>query len=338
MQNFNLPENNMIKLSSGVFAGVENYFRYPGGELEGIKLSERNTLVTRAGELVPAYTETHRRKNKYSVEFHKSGAIKAVALNETQKIQTPIGEFPAELVTFFESGELNRFFPLDGKISGLWSEEEEKKLAVPLSFELPFTSFTAIIGGVAFYRSGNIRSVTLFPGEAVDIATKYGEIRARIGFSLYESGKLESLEPAVPVTIQTPVGALAAFDPNAIGVNADSNSLAFDGDGNVTALTVAHNRVAARTEDGRRLMFVPREVVNPLDNETMITVGLKISFDYAVDAVTFDDGIKETTTLPMSRSSFTVAAHTGPMPAMCSPSGCATCSLGCASHDVNKIK
>jgi len=326
LQNFNLSGNGVIELLNDIFVGVDSHYCYPGGELEGVKLSARNVLATQAGELVPAYTETHRRKNKYSVEFHKSGAVKAVALDEVQEIYTPIGEFPAEMVTFFESGELNRFFPLDGKITGLWSEEEEKKLAVPLSFNLPFTSFTAIIGGVAFFRSGDIRSVTLFPGEVVEIETAYGKIRARTGFSLYESGKLESLEPATPTIIQTPIGAIAAFDPNAVGVNADSNSLVFDEDGKVIALTTAHNRVAARTEDGRLLMFAPREVVNPLDNETMITVGLRISFDYGAGAVVFDDTIK----LPISSSGFTVTAHTGPASAMCSPSSCASCSLGCA--------
>jgi len=325
LQNFNLSKNGIIELLNDMFVGVESYFCYPGGELEGVKLSERNVLATQAGELVPAYTETHRRKNKYSVEFYKIGAIKAVALDEVQEIYTPIGEFPAEMVTFFESGELNRFFPLDGKISGFWSEADEKKLAIPLSFNLPFTSFTAIICGVAFYKNGDIRSITLFPGEVVEIETTYGKIRTRIGFSLYESGKLESLEPAVPVIIQTPIGAIAAFDPNAIGINADSNSLVFDEDGKVTALTTAHNRIAAQTEDGRLQMFIPREVINPLDNETMITEGLRISFDYGADAVVFDDGIK----LPITGSNFTINAHTEPTSAMCNPSSCASCSLGC---------
>ncbi|MDR0320926.1 MAG: hypothetical protein LBI28_05435 [Treponema sp.] len=239
MKNFNLLENKLLQLPSGVFAGVESYACYPDGELEGIKVSEKNMLVTHVGELVPSYTETNRRKNKYSVEFYKDGMIKAIALNEVQEIQTPIGEFPAELVTFFETGELNRFFPLDGKISGMWSEQEEKALTIPLSFDLPFCSFTAIISGIAFYKSGNIRSITLFPGETVRIATKYGEISTRNGFSLYESGKLESLEPATPTFIKTSTGVLNAFDPDAVGINADVNSLVFDEAGEVIALNPA---------------------------------------------------------------------------------------------------
>jgi antitoxin component YwqK of YwqJK toxin-antitoxin module len=239
MQNFNLLEKNILQLPSGVFAGVESYACYPSGELEGVKLSEKNMLVTHIGELVPSYIETNRRKNKYSVEFYKNGMVKAIALNEVQEIQTPIGEFPAELVTFYETGELKRFFPLDGQISGIWSEQDEKALAIPLSFDLSFTSFTAIISGVAFYQSGNIRSVTLFPGETISIKTEFGEILTRNGFSLYESGKLESLEPAAPTLIKTPAGRLNAFDPNAVGIHADVNSLVFGEDGDVIAYNPA---------------------------------------------------------------------------------------------------
>jgi hypothetical protein len=242
-------DNKTLKLASGSFTGVESYVCFPSGELEGIKLSEKNTILTHAGELVPAFTETNRRKNKYSVEFYKSGMIKAVALDEVQEISTPIGEFPAELVTFFQTGELKRFFPLDGKISGMWSEAEEKALGIPLSFEFPFTSFSAIISGVAFYKSGRIRSVTLFPGETISIKTKYGDIPTRNGFSLYESGSLESLEPASPVQIKTPGGTITAFDPNAVGINADLNSLVFEEDGAFRSFTVTENRLSFYIEE-----------------------------------------------------------------------------------------
>jgi hypothetical protein len=327
MQNFNLPENGMIQIAGCALAGVESYSCYPDGELLGVKLAKKNTLVTHAGELIPAYTETHRRKNKYSVEFYQSGMIKKIALNEMQEVQTPLGELPAELVTFFETGELKRVFPLDGKISGMWSEQEEKALGIPLSFELSFTAFTAVISGIAFYRSGVIRSITLFPGETAPVTMKYGEIIARNGFSLYESGKLESVEPSAPFLIQTPIGALRAFDPNAAGVNADINSLAFDEAGKIIALTTVHNRIAARIENEKPLLFAPREVVNPLDGESMITEGLKISFDYDTDTVQFTEG-ENNTILLISGCAFTITAHSAST-LMCSPADCAACSLGC---------
>jgi len=321
VRNFELLDDNTIQLPQGVFAGVESYFCYPGGELEGIRLSEKNMLVTHAGELVPAFTETHRRKVKYSVEFYKNGMVKAVALEEQQEINTPIGEFPAELVTFFETGEIKRFFPLDGKISGMWTEEEEKGLAFPLTFDLPFTKFTAIISGVGFFKSGDIRSITLFPGETVTVGTIYGDITARIGFSLYESGELESAEPSEPFALKTPIGVITAFDPNADGINADDNSLVFDKDGRVIRLTTVHNRIAVQTDGERLLTFAPREVISPLDGETKITEGLTIAFDYAADTVTFGGGV-----FPVSGCGFTVVQPNFAA-GFCSPSDCANCSL-----------
>jgi len=308
MRNFNLLGNDTIQLPSGVFAGVESLVCYPSGELEGIRLSKKNMLITHIGELIPAYNETYRRKTKYSVEFYKCGMVKAVALDEMQEIQTPIGEFPAELVTFFETGELKRFFPLDGKISGMWSEVEEKSLAIPLSFELPFTAFAAIISGVAFYKNGGIRSITLFPGESALITTKYGEILARNGFSLHESGELESLEPFKRTEVQTPIGLLTAFDPHAVGINADSNSLVFDRIGRIISLTTVHDRVVAQMADRRSVSFGPREIVNPLDNESMITMGQRISFDYGTHTVTFADG-KSKATLSIPECEFVISAY-----------------------------
>ena len=327
MRNFDLLDNNIIELASDVLAGVENYSCYPGGELLGVNLSKKNILAASAGEFIPAYTENHRRKNKYSVEFYQSGMIKKIALDAVQEVWTPLGELPAELVMFYETGELKRIFPLDGKISGMWSEQEEKALAIPLSFELPFTMFTAIIGGIAFFKSGGIRSITLFPGETIAITTNYGEIKTRNGFSLYESGKLESLEPSAPFVIQTSIGAITAFDSGAVGINADINSLAFDENGNIIALTTVNNSVEARTADGR-LLFSPRETVNPLDDESLITEGLKILFDYNADTVKFIEGEKETI-LPIHGNDFAITAHTA-LSFFCG-ADCASCSLGCKS-------
>ncbi|MDR2295828.1 MAG: hypothetical protein LBD95_03435, partial [Clostridiales Family XIII bacterium] len=286
MRSFHLSSDAAaMGLPCGTLVGVKSCSRYASGEPEGLRLSKRNKLRTRVGELVPAYTETHRRKPKPSVEFYRSARIKAVALEERQEIRTPLGAFPAERVTFFETGELRRFFPLDGKISGFWSEEEERALAVPLHFDLPVARFDAIIGGACFYRSGRVRSITLFPGERIAVCTAQGEIAVRNGFSLHESGALASLEPAEPTEIKTPIGRIVAFDPDAVGINADSNSLAFDVRGRVTALRTVQNRVAVRTPDGRRRVFSPQEVINPLDGETMIPSGLDIAFDYAANAV-----------------------------------------------------
>ncbi|MDR2586711.1 MAG: hypothetical protein LBC23_00435 [Coriobacteriales bacterium] len=328
MRNFDILSETALQLPTGVFSGVESYTCFESGELEGIRLAEKNMLITHAGELVPAYTENHRRKNKYSVEFYKSGMVKAVTLDEQQEIQTPLGEFLAETVIFFETGELRRFLPLDGKISGLWTEEEERALGIPFSFEFPFATFTALINSVSLYKSGAIRSITLFPGERINLQTAQGEVVVRHGFALYENGALESLEPAQPSTFQTQIGALTAFDPDAIGITADENSLVFDKHGRVIALTTVQDSVAVQTPEGRLVTLSPREVINPLDNESLMTEGLRVLIDYDAGTVTFCSA-QGKTVVPFPGSGFTVIPYTG-VSLSCKPTDCASCSLACA--------
>ena len=329
MENFIILENKAIQLPSGIFAGVRNHSCYPSGELEGIRLSEKNMLVTHIGELVPVYTETTRRKNKFSVEFHKNGMVKAVALDEQQEIKTPIGEFPAELVTFYDTGELHRFFPLDGKISGFWSEEEEIKLTIPFSFDLGFAKFTSRLNGMAFYKSGTMRSITLYPDEIIDVGTPFGIAQARNGLSLYESGELESLEPNKPISVNTPIGIFAAYDPGAVGVNADANSLVFTSEGKIKSLITAYNRIAIQTEEGELKMFRPLETVHPLYDDATLVNGMKIMFDYEMNTAEITSG--ETTGLfAVDKCGFHIET-TGSTPLSCSPAACASCSL-CPGH------
>ncbi|MDR1765374.1 MAG: hypothetical protein LBR77_04675 [Lachnospiraceae bacterium] len=336
MQNFNILDKHTIQLPTGVFAGVESFACYDDGRIQGVKLSERNMLLTHAGELVPAFTQTPRRKDKFSVEFYRDGMVKAVALEEMQEVITPIGEMPAELVTFFETGELRRVFPLDGKISGFWTEADERALNIPLSFELGFAAFRANISCLCFYQSGELESVTLYPGEEIEVAVPvhgYGKamyrdmrsagvgssantgakrvhevpdgagahmhstvagklgvaggydaatmgIPVRQGFSLYESGALKSVEPARPVRVPTPIGALWAYDPDAIGICADDNSLCFAKNGALEKLTTAGSRVTIQTGDGHFAIQEPHTYVNPLDGESMAVAGMTVRFGY----------------------------------------------------------
>lgn len=325
MQNFNLINDETIKLRSGVFGSLVSYRCYPTGELEGIKLSGKNMVLTHIGELVPFYTETERRKNKYSVEFYKNGMIKSVALEKQQPIYTAIGEFPSELVTFFDTGELKRFFPLDGKLSGFWTEEDEKSLHIPFQFDLGFTSFKVMINCVAFWKDGSIRSITLFPSETINVRTPVGEVETRVGFSIYQSGELESLEPASPVQVHTPIGLMTAFDPDASGVTADSNSLVFNKKGQLVQLVTSESRVDIQTEDGHLKVVEPKLMNNPLDDETVQREGMTVRFDYQKDVLHLknSDGDHQ---FPLSKSGFTIEEVDNPYWS-CSPSQCASCSL-----------
>lgn len=277
----------------GIFSGITTNEYYPDGKIKGIRLDDKNVILTHAGELIPFYGEdSPRRKYKSTVTFHKNGMIKAVSLEEQQEVLTPIGELPAELVTFYDTGELKRVFPLDGKISGFWSEEDERALNIPLTFEFDFTSFTALISGICFYKSGDIKSLTLDSTERVEIrAGNIGPIAVRYGFSLYESGALETLEPAEPVKVMTPVGVLTAFDPNASGINADANSLTFDEQGRVTGL-VTSDRIFVHTKSGGMFSFTAKVIFADAEEcgNTVVPINIGFSYDEENVVIAMDSG------------------------------------------------
>lgn len=252
---------------------------YNNGTLKSCNFESENHLKTDCGILIPCFgPENVRRKHKKAVEFYPNGVIKRIALEKQTQILSPIGEFPAELVTFYKDGAVCRVFPLNGKISGFWSEEDEEKLAVPLHFSFPFADFSAKIISVHFYASGNIHSITLFPSERITLQTHLGNIKIRGGFSLYEDGSLQSMEPAEPTPIATPIGVLHAFDSSAAVVSADRNSLYLAPDGSVARLSTATDKIIIQLPDGKLESVAPLTKTNPLDDTTTITLPIQIEF------------------------------------------------------------
>lgn len=312
-----MRNENIIQTPYGIYYGVAAAEYGAGGILRDIRLNEKNVLITHIGELVPAYgEETHRRKYKPSITFHSDGMVKTVSLEEQQDVMTPIGQMPAELVSFYETGELKRVFPLDGKISGYWTEEEESALNIPLSFEFEFTAFTAKLSSICFYKNGSIKSITLTSNERIMIdAPGIGPISVRAGFSLYEDGSLHSLEPDMPQAVKTPIGNITAYDIDANGINADRNSVCFDENGNVSSILTSSDRITVMNHSRETLFFAPGE---------NITVPLRIDFDYQEDIAAITDA--EGTTLKLSfDDSFHIRNGTGRMG--CTALDCASCSL-----------
>lgn len=321
MQNYMVLEDKKLQTPFGILGGVESFSCHPSGELYGVKLSEKNMIITQVGELVPAYTENTRRKNKPSIEFDRQGMVISVALEEQQEVTTPIGELPAESVKFYPGGALHRVFVLDGQISGFWTEEDERKLNVPLTFDLEFSEFRAMINGICFYESGDIKSITLFPGETAVIRTPAGIIETKVGISLYESGSLKSVEPSKPVIVPTPIGNIAAYDPDQIGINADSNSLAFTESGEIKALITCDQSIYVQTDDGGLKKYSPHVKPHPLYDELLAVSGIPVKFfpesgEVMIENDRYDLGLCGFTLEPFAR------------PGMhCSPSDCANCSL-----------
>ncbi len=324
MMNYIQIDENHIQMSSGIFGDVTSFGKYPSGEIESIRLAGKNMVVTHAGEMVPAYTETPRRKNKPSVEFYKDGMIKGILMEEQTEVLTPIGELPAEHVTFYPTGEVHRVFITDGQISGFWSEEDEKQHSIPLNFSFDFTEFTAYLNGLCFYKDGSIKSVTLFPGEKISIETPAGVLETGIGFSLYENGDLKSVEPIEPILINTPIGDFMAYDPDAVGVHADTNSMCFDEQGRMNSFKTVDHKLLIQTDQEEFLMMKPLERMHSLYDDVKVRIPITISFDFDQDTVKIvADSVRE---FSMKATKFIVKTIESDSLG-CTPIDCATCSL-----------
>lgn len=306
--------------------GVTSAYCYENGAIRDCTLNEKNVITTEYGDLIPKYgDEEVRRKTNHSVSFYQSGTIKSISLEKQAGIKTPLGTFPAELVTFYESGALKRIFPLNGQISGYWTEEDEEKLCDSYQFYFPFGNFKTKIINLYFYESGSLKGMTLWPGEFVILKTNLGLMPVRTGFSLYEDGKLESVEPAYEFTIETPIGYVDVFDENALGMSGDNNnSLCFDKKGHIKSLVTSRSKIAVFNKDGSLDVIEPSVKPDPLEDNSLIMEPLKISFEGHY--VKFENDKIRVYDLYTSR--FTISNSDVPEAAARSTCGdCASCKL-----------
>lgn len=274
---------NSIETIYGEINGVVNFESYDDGAIKSCILKEYNLIETKCGSVVPQYNVVgygeRQKKYRSSMAFFPNGQIKSVALENQMPIQTPIGIYPAELVTFYKDGSLNRIFPLNGKIDGFWSEENEGEKAEKYAFEFSFGKFEAKIIGMHFYPSGALKSVTLWPGEQIILQSNNKDIPVRIGFSLYENGVLKSIEPASPTKINTVIGDIIAYDIDALGIHADENSVNFDSEGQLVSVKSTHSGIKVMDQMGKTTRIEPQEVESIIDEAEMVIVPIKIVFE-----------------------------------------------------------
>ncbi len=231
---------------------------YPDGSVRSMYVDGPVSLETSLGRLVPQYTiDDTRRMHQPPLTFHENGRVRALPLETRTVVETPAGALPAELVTFHDNGAVARVFPLNGKLTGYWTEADEARLAEPLRLTTPLGELSAKCVAVAFGPEGGLRSLTLWPGEEIVVKTPVGNAPVRLGLSFHPGGALRSVEPARPLETPTPVGSVWAFDPDAVGINGDKNSLAFTPAGVVRRVATARTSLAARLSDGSRLELAP---------------------------------------------------------------------------------
>lgn len=311
-----------IKTRYGMLFGCFDEEFFDDGTLKSCNFNEENRLRTACGVLVPRYgPETARSKYVKAAGFYPDGRLRRIALEKTTGVQSPIGEFPAELLTFYKDETICRIFPLNGRISGFWTEEDEEKLAVPLHFSFDFGEFSARIIGIHFYAGGGIRSITLFPKERISLRLPFGEVQVRCGFSLYENGALQSLEPAEPTPVPTPIGTLHAFDSNPVGITADKNSLWLEPDGAVTRLSTVTDKIVVQTPEARLETVAPPQKTSPLDDRSTVTMPIAAEFtDETVRLTTCE----ECRSYSLSECAFSILGVpcTAPFPDCSGCSGC----------------
>jgi hypothetical protein len=314
-----------LRTRYGKLSGCVNIEYHTDGRIKGCCFEEDNKIFLECATLVPQFgEESLRKKFNQTVSFYPSGALRRIALERQTEVVTPIGEFPAEFLTFYEDGAINRIFPLNGKLSGFWSEFDEANLAFPFHFEFDFGDFSAKMISVHFYQSGEIQSITLFPGEVIALRTPAGKMSVHTGFSLYKSGSLKSVEPAQPTLVNTRIGKVTAFDVGAIGVHADNNSLEFSESGEIIKVVTSTDKIIVQSEGAPLTSVAPMIKPSPLDENEFVTIPVRIRFAGETAILSNETDYRYS----MQSSGFTVIQTQGTACSSCSDcSICGKCGI-----------
>lgn len=271
---------NSVITRYGKLAGVEFRTLFSNGKMDGCLVTRHNVLKTPYGEIVPQYeAEDMGRRSLKPMYFYKDGSLKSIALQTQAVIETPAGPFPAELITFHKNGSLRRIFPLDGKLSGFWSWQNEFALAETTTIDSPVGRISAKIINIQFYESGALRSITLWPGQVITVSTPFGDIAVRKGIAFYESGRIRSFEPLKKTVLRTPIGAVLAYDNEPNGIHGDINSVQLAEDGSVEALSTVDHAVQVSLPDKSSELFRPGVKNNVCGDERKVSVPMKIRFE-----------------------------------------------------------
>ncbi len=312
----------MVRTRYGLLPTAGTVDRHQGGGVRALFLAAPAALDTALGRLVPQHTiDDSRRMTLPAVTFHENGQVRSLPLERREIVPTPAGPLPAELVTFHDNGAVARVFPLNGKLSGYWTEADESALAEVLTVPTPIGPVTAKFVAVAFDPQGRLRSLTLWPGEVATVPTPVGEIPARLGVSFYADGTLRSLEPARPVQVPTPVGLVWAYDPDAVGVSGDDNSLVFAPGGQVVRVATARTAVVARLADGSKQELAPASRESLCGDAEQETVPLVLEFSpHTFSVRPWPD--RPSLTLPLAGASFSTRPHVAAFVTSFSPKRC----------------
>lgn len=307
--------------------GITSFTTYPSGVIKDCKLNQYN--LVRVGEkfYIPRYKKMdERKKENKTMSFYESGNIKSIALEERSKVETSVGTINAELITFYENGSIDSIFPLNGQIGFGWSMEDEAQLLEEMDFSFSFGEVTTQVIALRFFLDGSLKSMILWPNKRIEINTPIGTYPIRIGFRLYENGALHSFEPAVPISIETPIGTIMAFDQHAVGIDADFNSVKLYPDGTLQSLCTNSDIVVNCQATKERTVFYQQLRLDMLSDEM---VKLPIVLTFHEEQVTLDNGA-EKKTFSIGETKFLFLHDGYYVEKKCSPgSDCSGCGASC---------
>lgn len=315
----------------GLISGIASYNLYENDNLKDCTIIKQpNVLKTKYGDLIPQHDYIDiRRKYIKSISFYPNGQLKRISLNEQTPIKTPIGIINAELITFYINGNINRIFPLNGQLSAYWDEEQEYALSKEINLSFPFGNVNLRSTGIYFYEDGNVKGVSLWPNEKLKINTPLGEQLVRLGFSLYKNGNIKAFEPSSPISINTPIGNILAFDSNNYTFFKDIKSVNFTKNGSLDSILTSINTIKVIDSSKKVHVFEPR-YYDDLGNGDYYIYPIKISF--LNDSVCFND----VNNFPINECTFIIEDLILPAPSECT-SDCSTCRASCSSSSISIV-
>lgn len=268
-----------IRTKFGVLKGAAYCSYYEDGSIKELTLLEQNNLKTSYGDFIPQYLDDGVRRRRITpLSFYPNGNLKNLPLQTQVNIATSIGVLPTEFVSFYPGGSIKRVLPLHGQLSGFWDEEDEYNLAQEFIIDLPSIMLKQKILAMRFYEEGSLQDLTLWPKDTVSIDSPIGNVKARIGISLYPDGRLKSFEPAVPLPVDTAIGTISAYDSRAIGIHGEANSLRFSTAGTIENVVSSSHRIKVFDKNGREYIYEPGRQANMFNPDVSDMVPLNIEF------------------------------------------------------------
>lgn len=269
----------MATTKYGVFDDIALSDSYENGTLKRCIVKRACQVALPCGTFTPQYLDDgNRKKLLKSMTFYPDGTLSSIILQQPERVQTVLGDLPAEMITFYESGAVKRIFPTFGTISAYWTESDEYALSPVLNLDLPVCAFSGKVINIAFYETGEPKSLTLWPGESALVETPLGAMPTRIGFCLYRQGAVRSMEPPIPALIDTPIGRIPAFDPDAIALDGESNSLMFAENGAIKSLLTCTAKVIAADQYSEQTIHAPAFQNSFYFDDKQAVIPMKVQF------------------------------------------------------------